>query len=249
MRLLLLIFLATIVFGIVGFALIWFGEGRDLQGPSVAFLTRMRDSALEDAHGAMHPDFQARVSEAQLDELWRYWGTKYGDFGEVVRRVGVSRWHDSVESAELLKLDLGFRHGHVIGWFFYGEHEGTPKLHHVSLKPRARVDVAATERARLQVTAKRLFGYLDAGEGLAFYDALHPMAQMRVDPDAIVMREAKVREALGALESVTLLDNVGSTDLTEKQRFELTYERGTRVMSVMHRHEQGQWWVVEVVPE
>lgn len=243
-----IIFLLVLLFGLAGFALVWFGTGRDLQGPSVAFLTNMRDDALEDAHGALHPDFQARVSEAQLDELWNHWEGRYGDFGEVVRRIGTQAWDDSVEGAQLLRLDLGFRKGHVIGWFYYLPYEGAPRLAHVSLKPRARVDVSASERSRLEVTSKKLFGYLDAGDGLSFYDAFHPDAQMQVDPDAIVMREKDVREKLGALKSIALVDNT-SGHTSEAQRFELTHERGTRSMRVMHRHVEGQWWVVEVTPE
>ena len=248
MQRLILFLIAIVLFGIAGFALIWFGAGRDLQGPSVAFLTQCRDSDFAAASQAFHPDYRDRWSPEHTERLWRFWGERYGDFGEVVRRIGAGAWHDSRKGAVYLELDLGFRGGHVVGWFYYVEGDEGPELAHVSLKPRARVDVSARERSRLEVTARKLFAWLDEGDVLSYYDALHPLAQMRTDIDAVAEREREARETLGALQDATL-EKHASTDTSETQHFRLVHERGERVLRVMHRHEDGQWWVVEATVE
>ncbi len=248
MQRLILFLIAIVLFGIAGFALIWFGAGRDLQGPSVAFLTLARDGDFEGVAARMHPDALPRWDAQGTERLWTWWGKTYGDFGEVVRRIGVSPWEGGGEGAELLTLDLGFRGGHVVGWFYFRQHEGRSKLVHVALKPRARVDVAATERTRLDVTARKLFDYLDGDDVLAFYDALHPELQMQTDITAVAVREAAVRDTLGARTGVTLVKHA-SDDATETQHYRLDHERGARALRVVHRHEDGRWWVVEVAAD
>lgn len=243
MQRLILFLIAVVLFGIAGFALIWFGAGRDLQGPSVAFLTHCRDGAFDEAYAAAHPDFQAARSVAQLEALWRHWESRYGVFGEVVRRIGVYEGEDAGPWSEALRLDLGFQDGHVLGTFYFAtDAQGASRLVHVALAPRARVDVPASDRSRLEVKARKLFTWFDEAKWVDLYDALAPSLQMSWTQAAFMDEMPALRERLGAVQHVELA-TMQDVDGGVRQLFEVTCERGKAAFEVVHTHDDGAWHV------
>lgn len=243
MQRLILFLTAIVLFGIAGFALIWFGTGRDLQGPSVAYLVASRDGDFAAAHAGMHPAARARWSPDELERLWDHWGAKYGEFGEVVRRIGVRDAPDGSDWDRMLRLDLGFRKGHVIGRLYFKDDGGEPKLYHVALEPRAAVAVPAKDRSRLDITSRKLFDHLDKGEVLAFYDALAPVAQMQRDLTELETETQASRETLGPRKHVDLTSERAEGP-RQVQLYALEYERGTQAIEVVHEHAEGAWSVV-----
>ena len=244
MQRLILILIAIVLCGIAGFALIWFGAGRDLQGPSVAFLTHCRDGAFEKAYAEAHPRFREARSLEQLEALWAHWTGRYGPFGEVVRRINVVAAPEGASWEEELRLDLGFLEGHVVGSFFFlTDEDGVPKLAHVSLEPRSRVDVPETDRSRLELKARKLVGWYDEARWLDLYDAFGPSLQMGWTQRRMMAELPALHARLGSVKDIVLLDT-SDIEAGVRQRFALTCEHGPAELEVVHAHAEGSWSVV-----
>ena len=247
MQRLILFLIAVVLFGIAGFALIWFGTGRELQGPTIAFLTNCRDGEYQKAYDAAHPRFREAWSLEDLKRIWKHWRDQHGRFGEVVRRIGVTEVQGGDKDSRLeLKLDLGFQDGHVIGRFFFlPDDDGVQKLAHASLTRRPDVDVPLTDRSRLKVTTRKLLELLDAGDAMGFYDALGAQAQWGFTPRALFRDVPKDRERLGAMKDIRegAGAEIPNIPVVMHERY-VAYENGDKqYIAFSYSHVGGQWEV------
>lgn len=244
MQRLVLLLTAIVLVGIAGFAAVYFGAGRDLQGPAVAFLMHCRDADFEGARAETHPRFQEARSVEQLGALWGHWEESHGGFREVVRRIGVQYPREDQTWAECLTLDVGFKRGNVAGRFYYqDDSQGVRRLVHVALERQRLVDVPATDRSRLEATARKLFGFLDAGAVLPFYDALGADLQMSWQQAKIEADVSAWRARLGALQDVSLA-STRDDGARVIQLYEVDFAQGKAAFEVTHRHDEGAWSVV-----
>ncbi len=242
----LVLFLTGIVLiGIAGFAMMWFGTGRELQAPAVAYLIQCRDGEYAKAYEAAHPKLREGQSVEQLEALWDLWKSEHGVFGEVLQRLSVRAGTDEDTWSRSITLELGFYKGHILGRFYFLRVDEQPRLVHVWLTPKPTTEVAESDRSSLEPSARAAIALVDASDFVGLYDALDPDLQMGWTLKALAEQMLALRTEAGAVKSITLT----GTDDKEKahhvsQRFAVEFENAQMELRVTHRHDRGQWSIV-----
>ncbi|MDA1195357.1 MAG: hypothetical protein O2894_09245 [Planctomycetota bacterium] len=240
-----MILIAVVLVGAAGVVTMWFGAGRDMQAPAVAFLMECKEGRFADVHARAHPGFREDRSVEQLAALWQHWEHEYGVFGEVIQRMGIGVAPDGETAwSRQLTLDLGFYKGHVLGRFFFMDVEGEPQLRHVWLEHKPTVQVEADERDALEPAARALFAQLGEGNLVGLYSSLAPALQLLWSQARLESELSTLREGAGALGVVTLTRTVEEASNRVAQYYDVAFANGPLEFKVTHEHDRGQWWVI-----
>jgi hypothetical protein len=248
MNRLILFLIGIVLVGIAGFMAIWFGTGRELQAPSVAFLMNCKDRKFQAVYDSAHPAFRESRSVDQLEDLWEHWEKKHGVFGEVLRRLGVHKAPAGSAWEQMLSLELGFFKGHILGRFYFKIDAEIPKLVHVWLATKPTVEMDPADRSSLEPSARALFSHLGASDFAALYDGFDPELQMRLTPKRLHDQMEALIATAGPLGEVTLTSKTAQGDLRVVQLWKLAFDKQPFNFEVTHEHSRGQWSVVEFLP-
>jgi hypothetical protein len=246
----LILFLTGIVLvGIAGFALVWFGVGRELQPGAARVLLNLRDGKAQVVCDEAHPSLRARWSAADLTAYWDWWGSELGGFFEILARRGVSTSTQDGETRKGLTLELGFMKRKARMRFEFITLEEGPVLTHIRLYELDEGRGAEADRDELIERVRALMGRYDASDWVGLYAALSfdlqktwPLGKLR---EALSTRRA----ATGPVKTLSLAGSEAGDEKAVTQTYEIEYEKARGTAKVTQQFDDDRWHITGFVLE
>lgn len=247
MNRLVLFLIGIVLVGIAGFALVWFGVGRELGPATAGILVDLRDGKYRAVHERAHESFRERVSVADLTAYWEWWREEMGTFVEILSRRGVSTSSQDGEVHKGITVEAGFMKGRALVRFEFLTLKEGPALAHFRL---ARLDEgrgSADDRDELVARVRRLFDLYDKQDWTALYAALSFDLQ-KAWPQKIIAKQMPMRrKAYGKVTDLRLVKTEEGPDEIVEQYFDVDYEKASGKAKVTQQFDDGRWHVVGFV--
>lgn len=247
MNRIILFLIGIVLVGIAGFALVWFGVGRELQPVTAKFLVDMRDGKYRAVHETVHEELRARQSVQELAAYWEWWREEMGAFVEILRRRGVSTSTANGETRKGMTLDLGFMKGKARAHFEFLSAEPDPLLTHFRIYKLDEGAGAESDREQLVARVKTLFAFYDAKDWTGLYAALSSDLQKAWPQAKIAEQMPQRRDAFGAVKDLRLVRTEDGPEGVVIQHFEVDYEKAKGTAKVSQHFDDDRWHVVGFV--
>ena len=247
MNRLILLLIGLVLVGIAGFALVWFGVGRELHGPSTKVLSDLHLGKYADVHAAAHESFRKARSVEDLQAYWTWWTNELGAFYEVVGRRGVSTHSGTKGSFKGLTLELGFMKAKAIGTFRFDTSGDAPILTHFRIGKLDEGLGKKDDRSGLEGFTRELFDRYDAEDWAGLYARIGFDLQQAWPLGVIQRQMPAIRSAMGKVQGLRLTKTEdGAHDDVVVQHYEVAFENGAGEAKVSHKHD-GRWEIVGFV--
>ncbi len=260
MHRLVLLLIGIVLVGIAGFALVWFGEGRELQPLVARTLVNLRDGEGAGVLARADPSFRKGRTPADLAAYWAWWTKEMGTFVEILGRRELTSATRMLEGAPVavkrMTVELGFMKGKVMATFEFREAEPDPLLTHVRFfKPgEGLVAIEDDDKAVSNALLDAVIARYDAADWVGLYALLSFRGQTTSTPAAVREKFAGWRARFGRVTSLSpsLHDDLhvegrlrDDRDVTVERVVTLERHTGSVVLSL--RRADGRWHVDDVV--
>jgi len=263
MHRLVLLLIGIVLVGIAGFALVWFGEGRELQPLVAGTLVDLRDGKEAEVLARGDPAFREGRSAEDLAAYWAWWKQEMGTFVEILGRRAVSTSTSTVDGTRVttkrMTLELGFMKGKVMASFAFRDAEPDPLLTHWRLYLPSSSSFSVADDSVPAALVRTLLTRYDAEDWTGIYVGLSFRGQ-EASPPRVVRETLRVqRERLGRVITVDALpvDAAGtrgtSANGTGAKKAEaddvlvlhhaIQFERGLGTWTTTLRYDDGRWHV------
>ena len=192
MNRLILFLIGIVLIGIAGFALVWFGVGRELQPGAVRALMNLRDTKAEVLLEESHESLRTRWSAEDLNAYWAWWTERLGDFFEITARRGVSSSTNNGEVRKGITLEVGFMKRKALVRYEFLALEKGPILMHLRIAELDEGTGAEDDRDELVERVRALLAYYDASDWVGLY-ASQSFELQQAQPLAKVSRHSQDR--------------------------------------------------------
>lgn len=245
-----LFLIGIVLFGVAGFALIWFGVGRELNQPTYKTLMDLRDGKQAEVHERAHASLKGRQSPDDLAAYWAWWTGEMGAFVEVLARRGISVTETDEGSFKGITFELGFMKGKMRGTFRYETSAEEPRLAHFRFAKLNENAGREDDRDILQVITRGLFDRYDASDWVGLYAALGfdlqqawPLAKVEEQMPRIFEQFGKVKQ--GGL-TLTKTEDGPHQDAVV-QHYDIEFEKGKSAAKVSFKYDDKSWHLVGFV--
>ncbi len=254
MNRLILFMIGIVLVGIAGFALVWFGVGRELQPGAVRTLINLRDGkaavVLEEAHAS----FRQRWSAEDLTAYWDWWGNEWGAFFEILARRGVSTSTRDGETRKGLTLEVGFMKRKArVQYEFLALEEG-PILTHFRLYELDEGIGREADRDELTERVRTLMARYDASDWVGLYAAQSFELQKAQPLGKLRTEMTRLRAVTGPVKALRLANSETGPQKTTPQKanppknsvtqtFDVDFEKTQGRVMVSQQFEDGRWHI------
>ena len=242
----LVIFLIGIVLvGVAGFALLWFGVGRELQPLAAGVLVDCRDGRFEDIYDRAHPRFREGRTLEQFKAYWAEVEKRNGVFREILRRVGVASHADAGGTRKGLTLEVGFQKGAATARFEFLAADPDPLMLHFAIQADTPDRVEHDDRSGLEAQVRAVMVHYNEGDFTAFYTDLAPELQMAWTQKKLIAQLGELRaNKAGAFVDLEITETKEGVHDAVIQVCKARFEKGAATLTVTHRYGAGRWDIV-----
>ena len=247
MNRLILFLIGIVLVGIAGFALVWFGVGRELQPVAARTLVELRDGKEQAVYERAAEAFRAGQDVGDLGAYWAWWREKLGTFVEILARRSVGARAQGAETHKTMTLELGFMKGKARMEFEFLDAEPEPLLVHLRISTLDEGLGAKEDREQLVGRVRDLFKRYDEEDWIGFYAGLSFDLQRTWRPRMIAAQMPAKFAAQGKVEDLRLVKSEDGPAGVVVQHFDVDYERATGTAEVSQRFDDGRWSIVGFV--
>ncbi len=248
MNRLILFLIGIVLVGVAGFALIWFGVGRELNKPTIKILMDLRDGKHADVHQGAHASFRERQSVEELGAYWAWWAKELGTFVEVTKRMGVSMHTSDAGSFRGITMEVGFMKGKARAKFRYETSGDDPLLTHFRISMLEENAGEKEDRVPLEGITRRLFDRYDASDWTGLYAGLGFQLQQAWPLTKVNAQMPPLRAQRGQVKKLRLTktDDDPDDDVVV-QHYDAEFEHGKGSVKVSFQYDNKRWHVVTFV--
>ncbi len=242
-----LFLIGIVLVGIAGFAVVWFGVGRELQAPAAKTLVDLRDGKAAEVHAAADASFRERWTVDDLSSYWTWWENELGRFVEILARRDVSTSTKGSETVKTLTLELGFMKRKARAKFEFVSRESGPLLTHMRIYELDEGAGTKDDRGQLVARTRALLRRYDASDWVGLYAAMR-FEQQKSWPLSTIREQMSVRRnAQGAVKDVQLANTEEEDNGVVRQHFDVTYEKSAGKLEAVYQFRDGRWHVAGFV--